>query len=185
MLETKVAKRYAKSVLELSMERGVMDAVHEDMKLLLSVSKANRDLSLLLANPIIHSDKKLEILRKIFAGRMNVLTLSFFEIVTRKGREKYLEAIAGEFETYYKKLKSIRTAEIISANGLDDSLREQVYKILRDGTTNEVELVEKVDQRLIGGFILRMGDKQYDASIASDLRKLAQEFSYNPYTQKN
>jgi len=185
MQDTKVAKRYAKSILELSSERVVMDAVHEDMKLLLTTCKENHDLSLLLGNPIISSDKKLNILRQIFAGKMNALTIAFFEIITRKGRESYLESIAREFESLYKVLKGIRTAEIVSASGLDDNLRQQVYKILREGGSSEVELSEKVDQKLIGGFILRMGDKQYDASIASELRKLAQEFSVNPYIRKN
>ena len=82
-------------------------------------------------------------------------------------------------------MKGIRTAEIISAVGLDDKLRKQVYETVKNSTKSEVELIEKVDKKLIGGFILRLGDKQYDASIVSSLRKLAQSFSANPYVRKN
>ena len=77
------------------------------------------------------------------------------------------------------------SAEITSAVGLDDKLRKQVYDLIRNSTNSEVELIEKIDKKLIGGFILRMDDKQYDASISSELRKLTQAFSSNPYVRKN
>lgn len=184
-METKVAKRYAKSLINLSNEQGVIDAVNNDMKLFSSVCTENRDLAMLLSNPIIHGDKKLSILQQIFAQRMNKMTMTFFEIVIRKGREKYLLQIAKDFITQYKFLKKILTAEITSAVGLDDKLRKQVYDLLRNDTNSEVELVEKTDNKLIGGFVLRIGDEQYDASVASSIRKLAQAFATNPYVKRN
>ena len=185
MIETQVAKRYAKSLIDLSRETGVIDAVGADMKLFVAVCEQNRDLSRLLANPIIHADKKLSILRKVFEGKMNKISISFFEIITRKGREPFLEGIAREFVLKYKKFKGIQTAVITSAVGLDDKLRKEVYRLISESVKSEVELIEKVDKRIIGGFVLRMEDKQYDASIASELRKLTKEFASNPYVRKN
>ena len=185
MIETKVAKRYAKSLIDLSRETGVIDAVGADMKLFVAVCEQNRDLALLLANPIIHADKKLSILKKVFEGRMNKLSISFFDIITRKGREAFLEGIAKEFVLRYKRFKGIQTAVITSAVGLDDRLRKEVYRVVSESMKSEVELIEKVDKKIIGGFVLRMEDKQYDASIASELRKLAKEFASNPYMRKN
>jgi F-type H+-transporting ATPase subunit delta len=185
MIETKVAKRYAKSLIDLSNEKGIMDEVNRDIKLFLKLCSENRDLELLLSNPIINADKKLNILRKIFADKVNNLTMMFFEITVAKGREKYLVQIAKEFSSQYKQLKGIQTAEIISAVGLDDRLRKQVYDLIRNNSNAEVELIEKTDPKLIGGFVLRIGDRQYDASISSSLRKLTQAFSSNPYIKKN
>ena len=185
MIETKVAKRYAKSLINLANEKGVIDTVNSDMKLFSSVCVENHDLALLLSNPIIHGDKKLSILKQIFAQRMNKMTMTFFEIVIRKGREKYLVQIAKDFITQYKFLKRILTAEIISAVGLDDKLRKQVYNLLRNDSNSEVELVEKTDNKLIGGFVLRIGDEQYDASVVSSIRKLKQAFAENPYIKRN
>lgn len=184
-METKVAKRYAKSLISLSNEQGVIDAVNNDMKLFTTVCSENHDLALLLSNPIIHGDKKLSILKQIFEKQMNKVTMTFFQIVVRKGREKYLLQIAKDFIDQYKTLKKILTAEIISAVGLDDKLRKQVYSLLRNDTNSEVELVEKVDKKLIGGFVLRIGDLQYDASVASSIRKLTQSFAENPYVKRN
>ncbi|HRH65433.1 MAG TPA: ATP synthase F1 subunit delta [Bacteroidia bacterium] len=185
MVETKVSKRYAKSLIELAQERGVTDTVQADMKLFADTCAQNRDLSLLLSNPIIQSDKKMEILRKIFGGKMNALSISFFEIVTRKSREAYLEHIAKSYITLYKTQKGILTAEVTSAIGLDENLRKKVYAMVSNSGKSEVELIEKIDPKLIGGFVLRIGDKQYDASISAELRKLAKEFSSNPYVRKN
>lgn len=185
MIETKVAKRYAKSLISLSNEKGIIDSVNNDMKLFTSVCIENNDLALLLSTPIIHGDKKLSILKQIFAQRINSMTMTFFEIVVRKGREKYLFQIAKNFITQYKILKKILTAEIVSAVGLDDKLRKQVYELLRNNENSEVELMEKVDKNLIGGFVLRIGDKQYDASVVSSIRKLKQAFAENPYIKRN
>lgn len=185
MADTKVAKRYAKSLLDLANEQKVMDAVNNDMKLFVDVCSKNRDLAMLLSNPIIDSSKKLKILTQIFSDKLNKMTMSFFAIVVKKGRESYLYDIAKSFLAQYKVLKGIQTAEVISAVGLDDNLRKKIYDLVRKGSNSEVELIERIDKSLIGGFVLRLGDKQYDASVASDIRKLAQSFSSNPYIRKN
>lgn len=185
MLETKVAKRYAKSLIGLSSENGTLDTVHADMKMFLETCDRNRDLAVLLRNPIIHTYQKLNVIRNVFESRVSKVTMSFFEIVTRKGRESNLISIAKEFIEQYKVLKGIQTAEIVSAVGLDDTLRKKVYDLLKSSTNSEIELIEKVDKNLIGGFILRVGGKQYDASIASELRKLTQAFGSNLYVAKN
>ena len=185
MIETKVSRRYAKSLLDLANEKGALEEVNRDMKLIHTVGVENHDLELMLISPVIHSDKKQNVLHQVFAGKLNALTLAFIDIVIRKGREKYLMQIAKEFGGQYRQFKGIQSAEIISAVGLDDNLRRQVYDIVKNSTKSEVELTEKVDNKLIGGFILRLGDKQFDASVASSLRKLTQTFASNPYIKKN
>jgi F-type H+-transporting ATPase subunit delta len=184
MLETKVAKRYAKSLIDLASEQGVLDAVNADMLQFVSVCDANRDLNLLLSNPIIPSDKKLSILKAVFSSASKLST-AFFEIITRKGREGNLPAIAKEFVDQFKKSKGIETAVVTSAITLDEQLRKQVYQLVKDSVKSEIELVEKVDNKLIGGFVIRIGDKQYDASVSSELRRLTRDFSVNPYIKKN
>ena len=185
MLETKVARRYAKSLLDLAKEKGELEGVNNDMKLLAEVCNSNHDLRLLLGSPIISSDKKHSILKRVFSGKISALTMSFFEVITRKGRESYLEVIAMEFIRLYKEYKGIQTAIVTSAVGLDDKLRTQVYNMIKESLNSEIELIEKVDKDLIGGFILRVGDKQYDASISRDLRLMRQELIDTSYIRKN
>ena len=185
MLQTKVARRYAKSLLDLAKEKGELEAVNNDMKLLAEVCNCNHDLRLLLSSPIISNDKKHAILKRVFSGKISAMSMSFFDIITRKGRESHLESIAMEFIRLYKEYKGIQTAIVTSAVGLDDKLRSQVYKMVKESLNSEIELIEKVDKDLIGGFILRVGDKQYDASIARDLRLMRQELIDTSYVRKN
>ena len=185
MIETKVARRYAKSLLDLAKEKGELEAVNNDMKLLASVCESSHDLRVLLGSPIINGDKKLSVLKRVFSGKVSPISMSFFDIVTRKGRENQLEGIAKEFIRLYKEDKGIQTAIVTSAIGLDDKLRADVYKLIKESLNSEIELIEKVDKDLIGGFILRVGDKQYDASIARDLRLMRQELIDTSYVRKN
>jgi F-type H+-transporting ATPase subunit delta len=185
MAETKVAGRYAKALIELAIERGVLEEVKNDMELLVHTCDANRDLSAMLKNPVIHGYKKLAILKQLFEKRMNKLSIAYIDIITRKSREPELEGIARQFMNLFKVNKGIQVAVITSVNGLDAKLRAEVLAILKNETKSEVELIEKVNKNLIGGFILRVGDKQFDASIAKSLRAITKEFKTNPNAIKN
>jgi F-type H+-transporting ATPase subunit delta len=185
MAETKVAGRYAKALIELAIERGVLEEVKHDMELLVNTCDANRELSAMLKNPVIHGFKKLAIMKQLFEKHMNKLSIAYIDIITKKSREPELEGIARQFVNLYKVDKGIQVAVITSATGLDAKLRAEVLTLLKNETKSEVELIEKVNKNLIGGFILRVGDKQFDASIAKSLRAIAKEFKTNPTASKN
>jgi len=184
MQGTKVASRYAKSLLGLALETGVLEKVYADMKLISTTCKANPELSLMLRSPIIKSDKKEVILKEIFAGKVDKLTMSFIDIITRKRREMYLEVIAAAFIEQYKANKKILTAIVTTAAGLDDELRAKVLAAVKNSLNSEVELHEKVNADLIGGFIIRVGDRQDDTSIRTKLLKLNTVFKENPYIKE-
>ncbi len=182
MQQTRVSHRYAKSLLDLALEKGQLEPVHEDMRLVLETIRANRDLSILLNSPVVKTDKKLDILKAIFGGNIGVISTEFMNILTRKRREGELEGIAEAFVSQYKKHKQVLTAVITSATGLDDKLRAQVLEVVKQSAGDKsIELVEKTDKALLGGFILRVGDKQVDASVLRQIRNLERNFSENPY----
>lgn len=184
MSDIRVASRYAKSLIELATERNELEKVHKDMQLLSKLTSQNRELHLLLRNPIVKSDKKLAIINAIFSGKVQELTLAFFSIVARKNRESMLEAIATEFEKQYNVLKGIQTAKVVSAVPLTPALREQLGQRLVAETGRTIELEEIVDPSLIGGFVLRVGDKQIDSSVKHSLLKLRNNFKDNTYINK-
>jgi F-type H+-transporting ATPase subunit delta len=184
MIETRVSFRYAKSLLDLSLEKGQLEQVREDMQLVLDTIRDNHELSLMLKSPIIKTDKKNEVLKAIFGGKIGVISSEFINIITHKRREMELEGIAAAFLSQYKTHKKILTAVITTASGLDKSLREKVLAIVKGSTTSEVELTEKVNKDLIGGFVLRVGDQQVDASIRRQIVNLDRSFSENPYIKE-
>ena len=184
MSELRVASRYAKSLIELAAEKVVLEQVHEDMKLFTSVVSQNRDFRLLLHNPIVKSDKKLAVINTVFKGKVNEMTLSFFNIVARKSREAILEFVATEFETQYNIKKGIQRASVTSAAPLSPAFRQQLGEKLANETGKTIQLEEMIDPSLIGGFVLKVGDKQIDSSVKYSLRKLRNNFKDNSYINK-
>ena len=184
MSEFRVASRYAKSLIELANEKGVLEQVREDMQMFSNIVSQNRDFKLLLRNPIVKPEKKLAVLNGVFKGKVQELTLAFFNIVARKQRESLLEFIAVSFEEQYKALKGIVTAQVTSALPLTVSLREELTQKIAAEYGQQIQLEEKVDPSLIGGFVLQVGDKQIDSSVKNSLRKLRNEFKDNPYINK-
>jgi F-type H+-transporting ATPase subunit delta len=174
-----------KSLLDLAVERKALEEVHRDMLFFSEVVSKSRQLELLLQNPVIKHDQKLEVLKKIFAGKVNGLTMAFFEIIARKNREPILASIAKEFHNAYNEYKGIGKATVVTATPLDAGARADFEKLVRSySDKKEIELTERVDPELIGGFILNVGDRQVDASIKSKIKTLKVKFSENPYIKE-
>lgn len=181
---TRVAARYAKSFLDLTMEQGILEQAYADMKLIADVAAENPELISLLKSPIIKTDKKQAILKEIFGAKINKVTSAYLQLITSRRRETYLPEVAQEFISQYKEKKKILTAVIITANGIDDNIRQRVIDLVKDSKNTEVVLQEKINKALIGGFILRIGDKQVDASIARKLNNLKRNFKENPFVRE-
>ena len=167
-----VAARYAKSLIELAKEKNVVEAVYEDMKLFKDTADKNRGLMLALKSPVVRHEKKLAVLKAIFQDKVNPVSYSIFEIITRKNRESILDSIADEFIKAYDEYRGIQKATVITTTPLTEDLRKQFNKIVSEATGKTVELEEKVDPALIGGYLLRVNDRQIDASLRSRLNEL-------------
>jgi len=147
--------------------------------------RTNRQFATMLKNPIIKHEKKKDILEALFKGKVNPLTLAIISMLTRKNREPLLPAIAHEFHNAYNEYKGIERAAVTTTIAVDAKLKGEIEGIVKKlSTKKQVELVEKIDKDLIGGFILNVGDRQIDASIKSKLKTLKVTFSENPYIKE-
>jgi F-type H+-transporting ATPase subunit delta len=172
-----VANRYAKSLMELAVENKQLEAVRADMKTIEQVCAENREFELFLNSPVIKTDKKITVLSTLFKGKISDITLSFLNLITSKHRESYIHDIALAFDEQYKTNKNIFTAVVTSAKGLDNTTKLKVIELLKSQMNGEVELTEKIDAKTIGGFILRIGDKQIDKTVARQLSNLKKELT--------
>jgi len=169
----RLAGRYAKSILDLAIERGQLEAVYKDMVFLRVICRSNRDLVNLLQSPIIKTDKKRHILEAITAGRISPLTAAFNALLMSKEREKYLPEIAAAFEDQYKAYKGIQTVKLTTAIPIGEDLKQVVLnKVKADRQVQEIDLETEVRAELI------------DASVAFDLRKIKQQFQNNDFIYK-
>ena len=167
-----VAARYAKSLIELAKEQNVLEAVYEDMKLFKDTADKNRGLMLALKSPVVRHEKKLAILKALFQERVNSASYAIFTIITRKNREAILDSIADEYIKAYNENQGILKATVITTTPLTEELRNQFNDIVASATGKTIQLEEKIDSNLIGGYILRVNDRQIDASLRSRLNEL-------------
>lgn len=176
MKGTKAASRYAKALLELAIENNQVDAVLNDMKYLSVVSGEYREFQLLIKSPIVNSDKKIEIFVELF-GQFQEISRKFIELITRKGREVLLSEIASSFEAQVNKYKGITPITITSAVPLSEAAKNKIVSKVQGIVSGTFDITEKIDPALIGGFIVRMDDKQIDASVSSQLDNLKQRLT--------
>lgn len=176
MKSTKAASRYAKALLELAIENNKVEAIAADMKYLAQVNDENDDFKIVINSPIINSDKKLAIFNEIF-GQFESITTLFVELITKKRREYMLPQIAYSFDTQLKAHNGIVPITLVSAIALNEKTKNEILSKVQDSIKGTLEVTEIIDETLIGGFVIRMEDKQIDASIASQLNNLKQRLT--------
>ena len=171
----KIASRYAKSLLQLAVEKGVLERVYKDMRCLARVYSDNRCLVSALKNPLIKHNKKLAVLQAIFQHTVHALTLRFFAMVTQKYREALLPTMTQAFLAQYDQYKGIKTAQVTTTFPLSDQLTLQLQQIVQKiSPCQQVILEQSIDPTLIGGYVLRVEDKRLDQSLRKKLRTLQQ-----------
>ncbi len=169
-VSSRVAIRYAKSLLGLADEKGLLEEVKDDMQGFVKINDDNRDLELLMQSPLVPHVKKMGILKSIFEGKVNELTYAFFHLITKKNREEALYAIATAFLDQYNEKKGIQKAYVSTPVPLSEVAKKQISDtVLKMTGKQSVILNEEVDESLIGGYILRVEDRQIDSSLKSSL----------------
>jgi F-type H+-transporting ATPase subunit delta len=185
MHNPRLAARYAKSLIGLAIEKGQLENVYADMKWLQSICKTNGDFVSLLRSPIVKSDKKHKIIDSVTGDSVNGITKAFNRLLVNKGRESNLPEIAAAFVSQYKEYKKIYDVKLTTATPASEELKSAILNHLRSTTEMQnIELETVVDDKLIGGFVLQVGDKLVDASIAYDLKNISRQFDNNDFVYK-
>ena len=179
MSVARIAGRYAKSLIDLAQEQGKLETILGDMSAFKTATE-NKDLHMMLKSPIINTTKKRNILKSLFGESFDEMTMAFVNIVLTKGREEFLPEICQEFVGQYQQIKNITSATVISATALKEDTLEKIKDKIRTEMTDgngDVQVTTKVDASLLGGFVIEIGDKLYDASVATSLKNLRKEFT--------
>ncbi|MEM6397647.1 MAG: ATP synthase F1 subunit delta [Bacteroidota bacterium] len=177
MKNLRVAGRYAKSLVDLALERNQLEEVSKDMETLAELARV-RDFALLLKSPVVPPTKKRSILETILKDRVGEMTMGFVRILVNKGRESDLIDIAGAFRDQYREINHISAVKVTSATPIDAATLQQIKKqlIAAGKTESQIEFSTHIDPELIGGFIIEFDGKVYDASVAHKLSELRKEF---------
>lgn len=176
MASTRAAIRYAKAILDLASSKNVAEAVSNDMFLIMSTIKGNLELNTFIQNPTIKVEIKENALQEIFA-EVNGVTKGLFHLLFENKRFEILEAIASEYNKLFDEMNGVEVAKVTTAFPMDANLEAKVLAKIATFSNKKVTIENIVDTSIIGGFILRIGDKQYNASVANRLQVLKRELS--------
>jgi F-type H+-transporting ATPase subunit delta len=179
MKGSKAAIRYAKAVLQQAKEVNAADAVFGDMQFVANTLKGSKELRSVLQSPVIKASDKKAALLEIFSDQSEN-TKSLINVLVDNQRVASLGAVADSYVDLYNEAKGVKIANVTTAVPLSAAIESQVLAKVKELTgSNTVTLENTIDESIIGGFILRIGDLQYNASIANNLNKLKREFLVN------
>ncbi|HLK27420.1 MAG TPA: ATP synthase F1 subunit delta [Puia sp.] len=185
MPNPRLAARYAKSLIDLALEKGELESVYNDMLFLQSVCKSSKEFVSFLKSPVVKSDKKEKVLDAVTAGNIGVITSSFNKLLIKKGREDVLPEIIPAFIQQYKDYKGIYIVKLTTATPVSEEVKNNILDKVRSGTViKNIELNAEVDEKLIGGFVLEAAGQLVDASILYDLNTVKKQFQNNDFIYK-
>ena len=184
MIGTRAALRYAKATLNLAKEKKLAEEVNKDMILIRDTIEENNDLEIMLKSPIIKSGDKRSVLIKVFGKKINEITKGLIDVLIENKRLSLLPLVAAEYIVIYDFMKGVEVAKITTAVPLTKELEKKILKRIQESIDADVSLVNVVDPSIIGGFVLRVGDKEYDSSVSYRLSDLLSQFEDNQYISK-
>jgi len=173
---SRAAIRYAKAILETAVSTGKANQVNDDMKSIIAAVNSSPDLKDFLASPIITSEVKMNVLSEVF-GSVQADTKSLFRLLQENKRFQILEAIATQFNVQFDEMNGVEVAKVTTAFPIPADLEAKILAKATAMSTKKITIQNTVDPSIIGGFILRIGDKQYNASVSNRLQELKREFS--------
>ncbi|UCD61134.1 MAG: ATP synthase F1 subunit delta [Flavobacteriaceae bacterium] len=176
MNESRAALRYAKATLNLAVEQKATDAIDRDMRSIVQTISDSNELKEMLASPILEGSSKKEVLLTLFKN-FNEITKEAFSLLVSKKRIDLLYDVATKYIALNEDLKGENVALVTTAVPLTPSLEKKILSQIGKITKNKITLENQIDESIIGGFILRIGDLQYNASISNKLNSLKREFT--------
>ena len=176
MSSTRAAIRYAKAILDMANSKSAANEVSQDMTLIATTIKGNLELSTFIQNPTIKVEVKESALLEVFTSVNNV-TKGLFHLLLENKRFEILESIALEYNKLFDEANGIEVAKVTTAIAMTPELEAKVLAKIKEFSNKKVTIENIVDASIIGGFILRIGDKQYNASVANRLQVLKRELS--------
>lgn len=169
-----VASVYADAMLELADRRGEAEALRDELDEIARLAEIDRRFAAFLANPLIDEDRRAESLERMFRGKASDLAVDSLQVINRKGRIGLVPMIAAAYAARHDARRGVVEVQVASAVPLDGGQRERLRAAVRAATGSEPRLVERVDPELLGGLVVRIGDRKADSSIATRLRTLSE-----------
>ncbi len=180
MKDIAVAARYAKGFFLFTERRGETARALAELQALLAVLAPGSAAERFLASPIVLPAEKRKALERILGGRVQPGVLFFLDLLLRKKRMNEFPVVVTEFEALVERSQGVQRAEVVSAVPLESAERERLHRALERLTSGRVKLEAAVDPELLGGALVRIGDRLIDRSARTLLRSMAYHLQHTP-----
>ncbi len=182
MQNPRLAARYAKSLMDIAIEQGKLDALYADMQGIHQMCQSSSELVSMLKSPIVNADLKNKTMKALLETKVDGVTMSFIKLIITKGREFFLPEIVTSFIALYKKHNKINEVLLTTAEPMDEAIKSALLsKIQQQFQGMTIDLTTVVNEKLIGGFLLESNNTLFDASILRDLNDIKKQFLKNEY----
>lgn len=177
--------RYAKALLELAIQKNVVDKVLYDLLLVKKTIEGNKELNILIQEPFVTKVRKISILKKLFGERVDAITIDFLSLLIEKNRDTIITNVYDEYYELYLEYKKIAVVTVTTAVAIDEKTTSRIVDIIRHKIVNKDSIDTKnvIDSSIIGGFIVSYKDYEYDASIKHTLKRLGSVFEDNLFVK--
>jgi len=181
---SKISIRYSKALFLLSKEKSLLDEINNDMILIQEVNKSSEEFRRLLESPTIQTSDKQKVLISIFQKKVDGLTMNILNLVVKNKRENFISDIARNFIDLFRKEKNIKAATLTTAIEVNNKVKDEVITLVKKIYNANVELTTVVDEEIIGGYVLRIDDKQLDTSISNKLKEINRDLINTSFEYK-
>ncbi len=175
MDQSAITVRYAKAFFSIAKEKNSLDILKTDIETVLNVCNNSIDFVLLLESPVVKTSKKIKLISTIFKGKIDELSLKFLLLITSNKREVHIPGICMNFLSLTRKDQNIKSAVLTTATEINKDILNKIELLMAKELGAKIELTSEVNANIIGGIVLRIDDKQYDASVATQLKKIKQQ----------
>ncbi len=175
-MSSPVAKRYARALIEVAKERGLIDTVEADLKLVVESIQQSEELKKFLTHPKVEKEAKKELFSQLFEGKVTAETLNFLFVLIDNERETDLAFISAAFVSLANEERGIADAVITTAKPLSEEEQTELTQQFGASIGKKLRVQTAVDPSILGGVVVKIGDRLYDGSIKAKLEKFAHQF---------
>lgn len=176
-------RRYAKAFLEYAIQNDMVDESLADLELLTETIQSNRELRNILSQPFIQKSKKEAILKRVFENMISDKTLNFIDLILEKNHPELLTNLLIMYHDMYNDYKGIAVVTITTVVKIDEKRQQHLISLIKHAINGNIQIINKIDKKIIGGFVINYKDYQYDASVYTKLRNLESLFTDNLYVK--
>lgn len=172
MAANEITRVYAKSLVDVGQEKGILDQLDDEIKTISQIVNEDEKLKLFLTSPSISKGSKKEFIRKVFSNNLSEYTINLLNVLIENDRQGYISDISEYMGVLIDEINNRQTVALVSAIEIDNTLKEKLKTELNKKLQQDIRFRDEVDPDILGGIVIKIGDKVINGSLLKDLNNI-------------